>query len=155
MTAGYGMRWISGSYPGIVIQTDITAACRMKDKHEVSSNQEDWAWGEMTATTHCKLKLTRQTWSDFGSRKFIHNSFTDLTFSDKYALTIYLFLYLEFHDEFATTTNQLCYSKYVDEFLMTIVQSCRDYGICNVLLFWIFLDILILICRIPKSNCIF
>ena len=49
-----------------------------------------------------------------------HNSFTDLTFLDKYAFAIYLFLYLEFHDEFATTTNQLCYSKYVDEFLMTI-----------------------------------
>ena len=72
------------------------------------------------------------TCSDFGSRKFIHNSFTDLTFSGKYTLAIYLFLYLEFHNEFATTTNQLCYSKYVNEFLMTIVQSCCDYGICNV-----------------------
>ena len=75
---------------------------------------------------------------EFGSRKSIHNSFTNLTFLDKYALAIYLFLYLEFHNEFATTPNQLCYSKYLDEFLMTIVQSCCDYGICNVLLFWIF-----------------
>ena len=67
------------------------------------------------------------------------NSFTPFTpftdLRDKYALAIYLFLYLEFHNEFATTTNQLCYSEYMDELLMTIVQSRRDYGICNVLLF--------------------
>ena len=82
--------------------------------------------------------FTRQTWLDFGSRKFIHNSFTDLTFSDKCALAKYLFLYLEFPNEFATTLNQLCYSKYVGEFLMTIVVTIEYAMLLCSEYFWIF-----------------
>jgi hypothetical protein len=41
--------------------------------------------------------------------------------------------------EFATTTNLLSYCEYAEEYAPTIVQSHPDYGICNTLLFRIFL----------------